>query len=403
MSTTEKDSNSFQRTEEKVEKKGRKGKKAAQKSQEKYRARRADQDMEEFDKALAAKYKLFSSDQGSLKKALETVKIVKAKVAVPLSTSTRGIGVATAMAYSRTCTTWNPREIGRIVSVHQVYRVHLLCAHVKLYKAQQIQTECLSVYGALRRIIVNDQIREMMETVGQPPSAMMAVMDAIGRIEVDDRIYHMGYAEIPAIADIQEQAETAALTLCPDTIQGTLLLASDAETPIEWRQEFEAMCSIPGAVFRNHVLQNAADIWPDGYGELQIFEDLHAFKNWVTRVEGRLPSHSFPELTWSGVGTPAGLISCEPVDLRMISTMRTHAVDKVVPRGPGGKRPARLTDQETAQSLEHVTVSSNKTDFWCLVDTKEPADAIGAASLVGEVHCHVMRQAASYPRNHFSY
>lgn len=326
MSNTEKEMNTFQRSEEDSKKKGRKGKMAAKKSQEKYRARRADQDLEEFDKALAAKYKLFASDHGSLKKALETVKIVKAKVAVPLSTSTRGVGVATAMAYSRTCTTWNPREIGRIVTIHQVYRVHLLCAHVKLYKAQQIQTECLSVYGALRRIVINDQIREMLETVGQLPSAMMAVMDAIGRIEADERVYHMGYAEIPAIADVREQAETAALTLSPDTIEETLLLASTAETPLAWRQEFEGMCSIPGAVFRNHVLQNSADIWPDGYGEQQIFEDLHAFKNWVTRVEGRLPSHSFPELTWSGIGTPAGLISCEPVDLRMTSTMRTQPV-----------------------------------------------------------------------------
>lgn len=318
------ETSSFPRSEGKMDKKNhRKGKKSGAKSQGKYPARRADQDMEEFDRALAAKYKLFSSGHGSLKKALETVKIVKAKVAVPLSTSTRGVGVATAMAYSRTCTTWNPREIGRIVSVHQVYRVHLLCTHVKLYKAQQIQTKCQSIYGAIRRIVVGDQIREMMETVGQLPSAMMAVMDAIGRIEIDDRVYHMGYAEIPAIADVREQAEAAALTLSPDTIQETLTRASNVETPVAWRQEFEAMCSIPGAVFRNHVLQNAADIWPDGYGEQQIFEDLHAFKNWVTRVEGRLPSHSFPELTWSGVGTPAGLISCEPVDLKMTSTMET--------------------------------------------------------------------------------
>uniref|UniRef100_A0A182JFI5 Uncharacterized protein n=1 Tax=Anopheles atroparvus TaxID=41427 RepID=A0A182JFI5_ANOAO len=86
----------------------------------------------------------------------------------------------------------------------------------------------------------------------------------------------------------QGSLKKALATVKVVTINATLALAANDATPVEWRQVFEEMCTIPGAVFRNHTLQNGADIWPDGYGELQIFNDLHAFKNWITRVEGEV-------------------------------------------------------------------------------------------------------------------
>lgn len=104
----------------KARKGSRKGKGAKEKPQNAFRTKRAQQDSTEFDRDLAAKYKLFDADEGSLKRTLENVKVTKTPVAVPLTVATRGVGVATALVYERTCTTWNSRAIGEIVSINQV-------------------------------------------------------------------------------------------------------------------------------------------------------------------------------------------------------------------------------------------------------------------------------------------
>nr|BDH75794.1 uncharacterized protein [Drosophila biauraria male killing partitivirus 1] len=365
--------------------KKRKGKGAQKRSTENYRNRRNEQQLSAEQRRIEEKYNLLRADDGPLKAAIDNVPINAQPVAVPLSVTTRGIGSAVAVAYSRTCTTWNFDSVEAVATIHQVYRVSLMCAHLKVYLAQQVQVESVAVSGVFRRLVIQDELREILTQISQVPSVLALILDCIGKIECDGSIWHVGY---PEYCQSESQVEYRYLTLNPDTILDTLAWLSDDNTPEAQRVDFINHNPIPGAQFAGNLLQNAATIWPLNYDSNAVRFDVHCFKNWITRVETRLPGHSFPTMIWSGIGTCGGLVSTEPVDLRIVSTFESRISKtpvKVIRDASGSKR--TTPGEVVSLHLVNVQVLGSRSDFWSPQPIKTINYIMGSASLVGEVCC----------------
>ncbi|XP_017491504.1 PREDICTED: uncharacterized protein LOC108379631 [Rhagoletis zephyria] len=206
-----------------------------------------------------------------------------------MSITTRAVGFATAIAYQRTCTTWNTAAIAEIATIHVVYRVHLLLVHLKLYLAQQIQTEAVSVENALQHIFLADEIREELILITQVPNVMAMILDCIGKVEQDGFIWHVGYPT----RDLCDE-EYDSLVINPDTMRDLLHRLSNPATSAVMRRDFIKYNSIPGAKFEGELLVNADDIWPVRYSSGDILADIHSYKNWITRKLRAIDNHNPP-------------------------------------------------------------------------------------------------------------
>lgn len=371
----------------------RKGKGAQQRSTDKFRDRRNDQQFKAFRNETAEKYGLLQADDGPLKAALDNISIVAQPVAAPLSVTSRGVGVAVAVAYSRACTTWDFGAVSAVATIHQVYRVSLMCFHMKVYLAQQIQVESAAVGGAFRRLVVQDELREIIVQISQVPSVLALVLDCVGKIEYEGRVWHMGY---PTTVSCDSAIEYRYLTLSPDTIRDTLTWLANPDTPEAERNEFIAHNPIPGAQYVAGLLLNADMIWPLEYTSDMVRHDVHCFKNWITRVESRLPAHTFPSITWSGHGSAGGLICSEPGDMRIISQFAAYSVPAPMRtlRDAGGTRRTVAGSTSTVR-LTDIQVIGSRSEFWSPFKTKTYNQIMGAASFVGEVCCIETRHEAN--------
>lgn len=103
----------------------------------------------------------------------------------------------------------------------------------------------------------------VIDTIGQLPFAMVAILDAVGRIETEGRVYHLGYAVFTCPAEdeeLEEFAEIEALSLNPQTIRLLLERLANPLTPLVWRRKFVEMNSI----FHNDCLRSTTcrKSWP---------------------------------------------------------------------------------------------------------------------------------------------
>lgn len=134
-------------TEEKVEKKPSKSKKRQGKgsktsNEEKFRNRRNKEVDSKNLHDINVRLGLVTEDEtGQLASVIDNIDLSPQPRAIPLSITTRGVGIATAIHYSKVETTWNLAAVEVIATIHQVYRVHLWLTLYKLYLAQQDQSE----------------------------------------------------------------------------------------------------------------------------------------------------------------------------------------------------------------------------------------------------------------------
>lgn len=356
--------------------KKRQGKGSSKRANERFRERIGTQELEEFRQGILDSM-MFSRDEGQLLRSVNSVQLTQQERAIPLTVATRGVGFITAIVYRRTCTTWDLGAISMIATIYQIYRVHLWLVHLKVYLAQQCQVEPVTTPGALERITVRDDIRELLYTVTRVPSTLAMMLDNVGKIKINDRIYHMGYA-----ANCPENF--ASLVITPTTIRQILVSLTQAANH-EMRADFIAHNSIPGLNVEAGFAVNIDSVWPADAENL-LAGDVHAYKSWVTRVESRLPRHSFSDITWSGQATSGGLWSTERLSLCLTSQFTPGRARTVRRRDAAGEL---VEEREQVEAIYNgFTLTDERTTFWSRENTPHVAIVAGIAGLVGEV-CHL--------------
>jgi len=365
----------------------RQGKGSRSMNIDKYRTRINHEVDQNNRREISARLGLLDSDElRRVKEAVSNIKLTQQPVAIPISTTTRSVGFAVALFYDRAVTTWNLQQIEMIATIHQVYRVALWAMHFKIWNAQSIQIEPVSVVQALQYITIEDQLRSAIAQVGVLPTTLAAVLNSVGRIQTQTSLYHSGYSHMPQNDD--QQLEYRALVVNPDNIRDTLLFLADVNSPaaaVQWYQEHN---SIPGLYFVNGHLVNTDDIYPAGYDVQMLNTDVTAFNNLVTRVQGRLPPHQFAHISWHGKGDSGGLWS-NPV-ARVCVTSDTEPVI-AAPRA--GARRRRLADGSIADCDQapgrarrylRSTLCDAQVGFHSLEATNEDQAVTGTISLTGE-------------------
>lgn len=358
--------------------KKRQGKNSKAKADEKFRGRKGEQVVADFRKNIERKFEMFSNDSDKqLESVVNNVQTTPRQRAIPLSVSTRGVGFATAVAYERTCTTWNMEAISEIATVHQVYRVHLWLAHYKVYLAQQVQSEMVTTLSAFDRITIHDEIREKLRTVTRVPSALALIYDSIGKFSSNDKVYHMGYTH----TDIRQDPSCGGVIITPDNIRHILEFLTQPAFPEE-RADFVDHNSIPGMRIEANILQNIDEIWPEAAID-SLSNDIHAYKNWITRVENRLPKHSFSDVTWTGLGNESGLWSTERLDIKLTSRFMIAAARVQRRRNAAGV--VQDCRAEASNMYRGFALTTVRSEFWSRETTSHLGTILGVTSLVGEV------------------
>lgn len=359
------------------------------KNQEKFRTRVNNQTEDKRLHDIDVKLGLISSDEtGQLSSIISNVQITPSRRAIPITATSRGVGTTTAIFYSRAVTTWNLAAISEIATIHQVYRVHLWLFIYKLYLAQQIQSEDCNGNNVLQRLYIPDEQREIIASITEVPSLMSMILDSLGKVETNDATYHMGIPYEPVSAE--NVAEYRSLVITPANVRELLLLMANVETPLIMRRMIHQFWSIPGAYIGNdYVLMNSDSIYPAEYTTADLLGDVHAYKNLITRIQSRLPKHTFHPIVWSGKGTRSGLWSSSKLNIRVESIFenpRPHVgtakrtrnatgdLNPVIPQG------AALAVPKFADSR----IFSERSEFWCTEKTEHAYTVIGAAAMVGE-------------------
>jgi hypothetical protein len=229
--------------------------------------------------------------------------------AVPLTVSTRGVGFAVTVEYSRMATTWNLSAIAEICTIYQYYRVGLFLAYYRVCEARFSQSEVQS-YPLRNLVYFSEETRQILATVSQVPIATSSILSAIGRVE-GSTVWH-SYLPDVELTD----ATICAVFMSPKNIREIMSHINVDATPLAFRQEFRQLCSVPGiywsADFR---ILNIDDVWPADYSADQLRTDVHAYVNLLTRVSSHLPRRIIASVTPGGVAAKSGLVSMDPVNM----------------------------------------------------------------------------------------
>ncbi|XP_052868866.1 uncharacterized protein LOC128277063 [Anopheles cruzii] len=367
-----------------------KGKNSAKKRN--FRRRSGQQQMDATDPRRDARLGSLSQDEySSLASALARLgqRVQCRQLAIPLTVTTRGVGVATAIAYDHAATTWDVENIRTILTIHQMYRVHLWLVYYKVYLAQKALVVPLTSFTALEHIFIAHDFSDTIRRITEAPSMIVMILDCIGKIETQDNIYHMGFGRAQ-----NETLEYRCLVQTPVNLRATLDMLAAADTPEADRQAFIAANSIPGARYENNLLQNAEQIMPINYGLQDLVRDIHSYQNLLARAHCLLPKQYLAKFEWSATGNAGGLWSTELADLRVSSRFDAGRAPLVA----GSRRRLRGNDDEivdvsvpaiaNADYRSSEIVGSQFSTFWSREPSTSLATAIGCTSLVGE-YCHV--------------
>lgn len=360
----------------------RQGKKSKQHNLEKFRGRKNQEVENTRLRDIEKRLGLFDLDESKqLEKVTNTIQLTQQRTAVPMSVTTRAVGISSAIFYDRATITWNLQAIADIATIYQIYRVHLWMAHYKVFLAQQIQTEPV-VAGALVRVHIPDETREILSTVLEVPSLMAIVLDSIGKIESGDKVYHLGYAVPPAVE--AQLLEYYTLCVNPTNIRAILENVSNAQFPLAARQEYFRYNCIPGALVENNLLMNADEIYPADYGAVNLQQDVHAYKNLLTRIQPRLPKHAILSLAWDGKASRSGLWSSSRSETR-IDSMFNVAI-RGAPTYVRNAQGINERREPAAQARQYsgANIHGERTSYWSMEPTPHSMIVAGIASMIGE-------------------
>lgn len=300
----------------------------------------------------------------------ERAAIVVTKTAREMPISTRGVGFNASIAYHAIERTLGADDVSSFCSIHQFYRVMMYAVQRKLTLAYRAQLERTSGVRTFAVVQTSQILEDAMDQLGKIPAVQALLVNAVGRVETPNCVYHAG---LPPILGVDSQTQGCFLTL--DTLRDFLMGLVAAVNP-----EFMQMNHVPGLTFSVAGVPENVDmvipVNPD------IAGDVRAFKALFARASAKLPPSFFGEIEWTGSGRSTKLWSSPRVQMRMQSVTQPLLGRQQVRRDArGAVIPHPTGDRRYAITIE----GSDYTDYWSIANTMEKEEAyFASALLVGE-------------------
>lgn len=303
----------------------------------------------------------------------------------PLPIATRGIGFAVALEYSRLCSTQKRAQIKESCTIYQYYRVALYLAYYKMYLAQCIQGEMRSK-DVIKHFYLPEQLCWVLAGVTQVPFTTFNILRAIGKIPEESLLH--SYPVLSAPPD----GKAAALYLYPDNIRGILERLANKETPASFRAEFYDLNPLPGARWigsaqQGWLLDNPDDIWPEGYGVELLMEDVNAYCNILTYFPNPRRGSFLTRFTWNGYAYISGLVSMDPVPMRLSAEFDPPPVPRRTHRRDERGRLVKIIGEAAygpVYSRDYLVNCATVVKIWS-PDNLQSGDMVrGSATFVGE-------------------
>lgn len=268
--------------------------------------------------------------------------ITPQKRAIPLSTSTRGIGLALGRCIRRI-----NAQVNIDIPVLPLYRITLAQLHVKyaeVISQQHLVTTTTHASSVLLPLDTERVIRAI--TVNLAPISMM--INSLGNFTTNDVQY---YPFIPN--DIR--------VVTASNLRQYVIVNSDNATPLEQRIYAQQLCTIPNAIWNNHVLQDPNDIMPENYDVARMIQDIDEVKGFYAALTKKIPKFG-GSVDYTAEGSAGQLVSTNlPVNLIMRCA-------------------------EDMRGDIDIQLVGDITDFYTPFPLTSTQIAIGVASLYGEVH-----------------
>lgn len=203
--------------------------------------------------------------------------------AITLSITTRGIGLGLchlnfiAVSY---------HEI-TVPSVYAQYRVFLAVLEAKLENLKTSYPLPARDSDLVYPYQVNADLLHVAQTVTIAPEPIKRLVNAVGIVSYDEGVY------IPTVSkpatDDRGRFIPQAQNILYSSLRKTVVALSDPATPERYRRRFIENNPIPGAIWHNHLLQNADEIMPANHGIDNLRDDIALLSPYLNKLQKHIP------------------------------------------------------------------------------------------------------------------
>lgn len=256
----------------------------------------------------------------SLVKALNDMQIGKAKTAIEIPVTTRGVGFLTNECYSRAI-----QHVPRSADVcdkFALYRVSLAQHQLQLDRSQQhhLLPDPSFHEVPIQDVSLEPSLAQEIQGMDTNFGLVADLINATGPVDINQRQYvpfvpktEVNTEQTIALASTPTKRRKASGTrLVPDpyavtfnNVRATVVALASATTPEAERAYFRRNNSIPGALFRDdNILENPDEIVPPGYARTHLKRDLRKAEAFFGLLGSKL-SFMVGKCTFSGLGNPS--------------------------------------------------------------------------------------------------
>lgn len=268
--------------------------------------------------------------------------ITPQKRAIPLSTSTRGLGLTLGRCIRRI-----EAQVSLDIPILPLYRISLAQLHVKYSEvvSQQYIVKTTAHESSVPLPLDTERVIRAM-TVNLAPVSM--IINSLGNFSSNDIQF---YPYIPN--DLRVVTAT--------NLRQYVTTYSNPATPLAQRVLAQQLCTIPSATWNNHVLQRPNDIMPENYDVSRMIQDIDEVKGFYAALTKKIPKFG-GSVDYNADGSAGQLVSTNnPINLIMRCTEDIHGD-------------------------ANIQIIGDTTDFYSPFPLTSTQVAIGIASLFGEVY-----------------
>lgn len=174
-----------------------------------------------------------------------------------------------------------------VPSVYAQYRVFLAVLEAKLenlktaYPLPARDTDLAYPYQ------INSDLLHVAQTVTIAPEPIKRLINAVGIINYDEGVY------IPTVSrpatDDRGRFIPQAQNILYSSLRRTVVALADPATPERYRRRFIENNPIPGAIWNNHLLQNADEIMPTNYTTDNLRDDIALLSPYLNKLQKHIP------------------------------------------------------------------------------------------------------------------
>lgn len=343
--------------------------------------------MQQQREAAMKRLGVFNCDAEQLEASLKSMMVTVQPRAIPLPIATRGAGFATVAEFSRMTSAWNQATIEVICTIHQYYRVTLFLITFKIYYARYVQHKEES-FPMSNRFIMNEEYRQVLQTVSQVPISTYNILCSIGTVEGETAFN----SYLPS--EGLDYGQDVALYLTPFNIREAVVQLSDPATQEVHRRSFFELNPLPAARWTDvvgvgPVLQNPDAIWPADYGVATLQADVHAYSNLLTRAGNRLPKSFLVNFEWNAHGAKPCTVCFHPAPSRLQAQFQRRQVAvtrRKTRQADGTSREVEVPTDEYDYQGDTQTGVSAVIECWAVDGSTTAMEmTVGVATYVGEV------------------